>query len=145
MSDDGVQGFLNEMQYFAHNQENYRISSPKYSLNRRSAMCMDGSLLAAKLTGRRPEILFLQRNGRNHAALLLRDGRFFGAISKSSVPSFRGRQCEFDSINDLAKSHEGTIGYRVIMWDEYFPDWETVEESMMPDPSFWEEDICSVH
>ncbi|MBN1836025.1 MAG: hypothetical protein JW820_09260 [Spirochaetales bacterium] len=105
-SPDRVQSFLDTLDY-SHDPI-YRC--PARVLRDRRAHCVDGALLAAALLrahGRPPLICMLVPNQRDdvHYLALFREGRRWGAVSKSNFAGLRYREPVFRSLRELALSY----------------------------------------
>ena len=130
-----AQIFLNDMPYdfeTADSIEKYHISSPKITLEKGSAMCIDGALLAAALTGKSPNILVLSFPHASHSVLIIpnHQTKKFGAIGKSRDLDFTIRDCIYENIDELAKSYKSSLSYASFHWNLQFPDWLTTDKDM---------------
>ena len=142
-----AQKFLDDMPYdfeTADDPRKYCIRSPKKTLERGSAMCIDGALLGAALTGMQPNILALYFAYANcsHAVLIVQDNetKKFGAIGKSRRPDLTGRDCIYDNLKDLALSYNNkrpAIAYSSLHWDSPFPAWMTTNKDMYSKFCIW--------
>lgn len=130
-----AQKFLNDMPYdfeTADSIEKYRISSPKRTLEQGSAMCIDGALLAAAITGKSPNILSLSFPHASHSVLIISNHKTakLGAIGKSRHLDFTIRDCIYANIDELAKSYKPALSYSSFHWDLQFPNWQTTDKDM---------------
>ena len=130
-----AQSFLDDMPYDFETVsciEKYCISSPKKTLKKGSAMCIDGALLAAALTGKSPNLLTLSFANIRHSVLIIPNNKTakFGAIGKSRYPDLTIRECIYENIEELAKSYKSVLSYASFRWDYQFPDWQITDEDM---------------
>ena len=100
---------------FEKNGETCR--SPFMVLKHREAHCMEGAMLAAAAlwyNGESPLLLDLKTNGydSDHVVTLFRQGRYWGALSKTNHAVLRYRDPVFSTIRELALSY----------FNEYFLD-----------------------
>jgi hypothetical protein len=84
-------------------------SSPQMVIERRSAHCIEAALLAAAAmiyNGQKPLLLDLKANTRDydHVVCLFRQGKFWGAISKSNHAQLRYREPVYVRPRELAMS-----------------------------------------
>jgi hypothetical protein len=104
-----IQDFLDTMPInFELHGETYM--SPRRVLRARTAHCFEGALLAAAALayhGRRPLILDLRTvvGDEDHVIALFKDGKYWGAISKTNHPILRYRDAVYESPRELAMSY----------------------------------------
>ena len=83
--------------------------SPRRALRERAAHCMEGAMLAAlalRLSGRPPLMLDLKSfHDDDHVVAVFREGRHWGAISKTNHGVLRYREPIYKSIRELAMSY----------------------------------------
>ena len=84
--------------------------SPRRVLAEKRAHCFEGAVLAAAALayhGRKPLLLDFQTrfSDEDHVVALFREGRFWGAISKTNHPVLRYRDAVFASPRELAMSY----------------------------------------
>ena len=104
-----VQDFLNKLPFnFEKHGETH--NSVEVSLKRNKAHCFEGALIAAAalaLQGRRPLLLDLVtvRPDFDHVVALFKEGRYWGAISKTNHAVLRYRDPIYKSVRELAMSY----------------------------------------
>lgn len=118
-----VQDFLDDLPInFELEHETYM--SPRRVIREKTAHCFEGALFAAAVLayhGQRPLLLDLKtnENDEDHVVTLFRDGRYWGAISKTNHSILRWRDPVYLSVRELAMS----------FFNEYFL-YETGEKTM---------------
>lgn len=130
-----AQSFLDDIPYDFETvscTEKYQIRSPKKTLKRGSAMCIDGALLGAALIDKPPNILALSFAKESHSVLIVTDQKTarLGAIGKSVYQDLTIRNCIYKNIEELAKSYKSVLSYTPFRWDYQFPDWQTTDKDM---------------
>lgn len=104
-----LQDFLETLRYnFDEGRDALR--SPRRVLRERSAHCIEGALLAAAAfwcNGRQPLLLDLRSSDDDwdHVVTLFRDGRHWGAVSKTNYAVLRYRDPVYRSVRELAMSY----------------------------------------
>ena len=104
-----IQDFLNRLPFnFEKHGETHR--SVRESLKRKKAHCFEGALIAAAalwMQGRRPLLLDLKtvRPDFDHVVVLFKEGRYWGAISKTNHNVLRYRDPIYASVRELAMSY----------------------------------------
>jgi len=91
--------------------------SPLMVLRTNRAYCLEGAFLAAAILwyhGRPPLVFVLQtvKHDFDHVLALFREGKYWGAISKTNHPVLRYREPVYQSVRELAMSY----------FHEYFMD-----------------------
>jgi hypothetical protein len=86
------------------------LRSPRRVLREHSAHCIEGALLAATallMQGQRPLLLDLRStpDDLDHVVALYRQGRFWGALSKTNHAVLRFREPVYRSVRELAMSY----------------------------------------
>jgi len=84
--------------------------SPLAVLRKNKAYCLEGAFLAATILwyhGRRPLVFCLQTVKRDfdHVLALFKEGKYWGAISKTNHPVLRYREPVYKSVRELAMSY----------------------------------------
>ncbi|MBI2086649.1 MAG: hypothetical protein HYT69_00510 [Candidatus Zambryskibacteria bacterium] len=104
-----IQDFLNSLK-FNFEKEGETNSSVSLTLKRRKAQCFEGALLAAAalwVQGQKPLLLDLKtiRPDFDHVVALFREGKCWGAISKTNHAVLRYREPVYKSAGELAMSY----------------------------------------
>ncbi len=104
-----IQDFLNKTP-FNFEKHGQTHNSVEVSLKRNKAHCFEGALIAAaalQMQGRRPLLLDLKtvRPDFDHVVTLFRDGKYWGAISKTNHTVLRYRDPIYRSVRELAMSY----------------------------------------
>lgn len=105
-----IQDFLNKIPLNTARSGSDTCLSPRMVLRRRRAHCVEGALLAAaalRIHGRRPLILDLTaaRHDLDHVITVFREGRFWGAVSKTNHAVLRYREPVYESVRELIMSY----------------------------------------
>ncbi|MBI5156015.1 hypothetical protein HZA45_01935 [Candidatus Peregrinibacteria bacterium] len=84
--------------------------SPRKVLEKKTAHCMEGAMLAAaalRFLGQKPLVMDLKAIGRDqdHVVTLFRDGNNWGAISKTNHGVLRYREPVYRSVREIAMSY----------------------------------------
>lgn len=104
-----VQDFLNSLPFnFEKSGETHH--SPRFTLKNKKAHCFEGALVAAAtlwINGKKPLLLDLKtvRPDFDHVVTLFREGRYWGAISKTNHAVLRYREPVYRSVRELAMSY----------------------------------------
>ncbi len=102
-----IQDFLDSLPM---NFEDDTCYSPRTVLQKKTAHCMEGGMLAAaalRLIGQRPLVMDLKaiERDQDHVVTLFRDGTNWGAISKTNHGVLRYREPVYRSVRELAMSY----------------------------------------
>jgi len=104
-----IQNFLNRLpfNFEKHGQTNRSVQE---ALKRKKAHCFEGALIAAAalwMQGRKPLLLDLVtiRPDFDHVIALFREGKYWGAISKTNHNVLRYRDPIYRSVRELAMSY----------------------------------------
>lgn len=101
-----IQDFLNTLK---HNKGDC-VFSPKYSILRRKAHCLEGALIAHTCFILNKKKSFLidiksRKEDLDHVVVVFKENGFWGAVSKTSYPVLRFRDPVFKSIRELIMSY----------------------------------------
>ncbi|MFY7992471.1 MAG: hypothetical protein ACOVP4_04185 [Bacteriovoracaceae bacterium] len=100
-----IQDYLQKTSY----NPDYIIKSPRFVLAKKTAHCFEGALLAAAVLeyyGQRPHLLhFKAYNDDHHVIALYREGKNWGAISKTNTTMLGFRSALFPTVQSLAASY----------------------------------------
>lgn len=140
-----IQDFLNTIP-INHERRGETCSSPLVTLERGSAHCMEGALVAALalwMHGERPLIMDLKTSAHDvdHLVTLFRVGRCWGGITKTNHAVLRYREPIYRDLRELAASyfheyflHDGrkTLRSYSRAFDlrAYEPDWITSTDDL---------------
>jgi hypothetical protein len=86
------------------------IQTPRQVLKSRKAQCIEGAVLAATALayhGREPLLMDFQttNDDEDHVLSIFKEGRYWGAISKTNHPVLRWRDPIYQSLRELAMSY----------------------------------------
>ena len=109
-SPEKVQDFLNTFGERKVRRGEVEYRSPRKVLERKRAHCIEGALLAALafwLHGRKPIILDLKvrKPDVDHVITIFKEGKRFGAVSRSNYYSLRYRDPVYRNIRELVMSY----------------------------------------
>ena len=140
-----VQDFLNGLR-FNFEEKGETLHSPLITLRKKKAHCFEGALLGAyilSLHGREPMILHLKTTKRDfdHVIVPFKEGRYWGALSKTNHAVLRYREPIYKSIRELVMSYfheyfldDGTKTLRrysrPLNLNVFENGWETSEEDL---------------
>ncbi|MBE0677014.1 MAG: hypothetical protein IH591_20340 [Bacteroidales bacterium] len=100
-----IQEFLDSIAY----NPNYECRSPRYVIEKKSAHCFEGALLAAaalEFNGDRPLLVDLRAfNDDDHVIAVFRRGNLWGAVAKSNFTTLRYREPVYRSLRELVMSY----------------------------------------
>ena len=104
-----IQDYLNSIP-FNHEEAGETYMSPRRMIKAKTAHCFEGALFAAAALayhGHKPLIMDLQaaRGDTDHVVALFKDGRYWGAISKTNHGVLRYREPVYATVRELALSY----------------------------------------
>jgi len=104
-----IQDFLNTLK-FNFEKKGETLKSPVRVIREKNAHCFEGALLGAYLlsiNGYKPLIVHLQatKNDFDHVVVPFKEGKCFGAISKTNHSVLRYREPVYNSIRELVMSY----------------------------------------
>ena len=104
-----IQDFLNSLP-FNHERHGETYMSPRRMIAAGRAHCFEGALFAAAVLmyhGHKPLLLDLQTTSddQDHVVALFREGKYWGAISKTNHAVLRFRDPVYASVRELALSY----------------------------------------
>ncbi len=104
-----VQDFLNAL-YFNFEKSGETLKSPILTLRARKAHCLEGAILGAyilSLHGYKPYLMLLkaEKGDYDHVVAPFKQGRFWGALSKTNHAVLRYREPVYKNIRELAMSY----------------------------------------
>ncbi|HEY4504237.1 MAG TPA: hypothetical protein VJI73_00515 [Candidatus Paceibacterota bacterium] len=104
-----IQNYLNNFPYH-YDKRSPSLCSPRVVLQKRRANCIEGALLAATALwyhGREPLLLDLvsDKSDLDHVVALFKEGRYWGAISKTNHVILRYREPVYKNVRELAMSY----------------------------------------
>lgn len=104
-----IQDFLNTLK-FNFEKKGETLKSPLRVIREKNAHCFEGALLGAYLlsiNGYKPLILHLQatRNDFDHVIVPFKEGKYWGALSKTNHSVLRYREPVYKNIRELVMSY----------------------------------------
>jgi hypothetical protein len=104
-----IQDFLNSLP-FNFEKKGETCMSPKRVLENKTAHCFEGALFAAaalQVQGQKPLLLDLKASGKDddHVLALFKQGKYWGAISKTNHAVLRYREPIYATARELAVSY----------------------------------------
>ncbi len=105
-----IQDFLNKIPFNFEDDGIETVKSPRKVLKTGSAHCMEGALLGAyllKRLGHKPYLVHMKatKDDFDHVVVIWKEGRYFGALSKTNHYTLRYREPVYKNVRELIMSY----------------------------------------